>query len=90
MSMNYVERTGKVKFTSGLVDYKAEGILHLEHVKIPCEIGYVDGYDNFTGKKLLQPTHLFIKAGVTDEGDHYENQTIDLSIRKDIAVEKEV
>lgn len=87
--MYYAERTGKIKFTSGLVDYKAEGILHLADVKIPCEIGYVDGFDNYTGEKLLEPTHLFIKAGITDEGDHYENQTIDLSIRFDISVKEE-
>lgn len=89
MSMYHAERTGKIKFTSGLVDYETEGIFHTGLHKIPCTIGYVDSRDNFTGKAYLEPVYLFIKDGVTENGIHYEKTTIDLTIRKDIAVKEE-
>lgn len=86
MSMNYVERTGKIKLTSGLVDYAADGILHLHDTgDVPCKIGYVE-YVNNNNEFILQPTHIFIQNdGVTKEGNHYSKETIDLNIRRDIA-----
>lgn len=91
MSKNYAKRTGKIKLASGLVDYEAEGELFIWGTgTIPCYIGYIDGYDNSTGEGQLEPTYLFIKSdGITDEGNHYNKQTIDLRYRKDISVRGE-
>lgn len=90
MSMNYVERTGKIKYSSGLCDYVAEGVLHKHDVgSIPCKIGYVEAYVN-NNELILQPILLFIQNdGVTKEGNHYYKETIDLSIRRDIACQEE-
>lgn len=90
MSMNYVERTGKIKYSSGLCDYTAEGIIHYDYDKIPCKIGYIEGTDRYTGERILKPSHLFIeKDGVTDKGNFYYKNTIDLSVRVDIACREE-
>lgn len=87
---NYVERTGKIKYSSGLVDYAAEGVLHLHDTgDVPCKIGYVEAYVN-NNELILQPTHIFIqKDGITKEGNHYYRETIDLNIRRDIACQEE-
>lgn len=91
MSMNYVERTGKIKYSSGLCDYVAEGVLHKHDVgDIPCKIGYMNTMDRYSDNEILKPTLLFIqKDGVTKEGNHYCKETIDLNIRRDIACEEE-
>jgi hypothetical protein len=90
MSMNYVERTGKIKYSSGLCDYVAEGNLHIHDTGvIPCKIGYVEAYVN-SNELILQPILLFIQNdGVTKEGNHYYRETIDLNIRRDIACQEE-
>ena len=90
MSMNYAERTGKIKYSSGLCDYVAEGVLHKHDVgNIPCKIGYVEAYVN-SNALILQPILLFIQNdGVTKEGNHYYRETIDLNIRRDIACQEE-
>lgn len=86
MSMNYAQRTGKIKYSSGLCDYIAEGFLHKHDVgDIPCKIGYMEAYVN-NNELILHPTLLFIQEdGVTKEGNHYYKETIDLNIRRDIA-----
>ena len=90
MSMDYIERTGKIKYSSGLCDYVAEGVLHKHDVgNIPCKIGYVEAYVN-SNELILQPILLFIQNdGVTKEGNHYYRETIDLNIRRDIACQGE-
>lgn len=91
MSMDYAHRTGKIKYSSGLCDYEAEGILHRHAVgDIPCKIGYINTMDRYSDNEILKPTLLFIqKDGVTKEGNHYYRETIDLNIRRDIACEEE-
>ena len=91
MSMDYIERTGKIKYSSGLCDYEAEGILHRHAVgDIPCKIGYINTMDRYSYNEILKPTLLFIqKDGVTKEGNHYYRETIDLNIRRDIACQEE-
>ena len=56
----------------GLVDYIATGYITRDQEDIPCEIGYTE----FTNS--IQPTHIFIKAGVTASGTHFEDETIEL------------
>lgn len=87
MSMNYAHRTGKIKYSSGLCDYVAEGILHKHDVgDIPCKIGYISTIDCYSDDEILKPTHIFIQNdGVTKKGNHYSKETIDLNIRRDIA-----
>ena len=57
----------------GLVDYIATGLLTRDQEEIPCEIGYID-YSDFD----IKATHIFIKAGVTASGTHFEDETIEL------------
>lgn len=91
MSRNYAERTGKIKYTKeGLDNYIADGIIHYDFDKIPCRIGYIEGTDHYTEKRLLKPSHLFIeKDVVTNKGNFYYKNTIDLSVRVDIACREE-
>lgn len=86
---DYAERTGKIKYSSGLCDYVAEGVLHKCDVgDIPCVIGYMSR--PYCGSHILEPDTIFIcKDGVTKEGNHYFKETIDLRYRKDISVEEE-
>ena len=53
---NYVERTGKIKYSSGLCDYTAEGVIHYDYDDIPCKIGYIEATDHYTGEKILKLT----------------------------------
>lgn len=91
MSMNYAERTGKIKYSNGLCDYTAGGILHFHKVgAIPVKIGYIEEYDRSTDEFVLKPANIFIQRdGVTKEGNHYCKQTIALEYRRDIYVEEE-
>lgn len=61
----------------GLVDYIATGFMLRDKEEIPCEIGYLEYYDSF-GDQWIEPTHIFIKAGITASGHHYEDETIEL------------
>ena len=84
--MTNYRRTGKMKRVNrGLVDYVAEG----EYQKgeggewIPCEIGYcIWGYTyehpDERPEEELEVTHIFIKEGITKNGNHYSAQTIQL------------
>jgi hypothetical protein len=56
----------------GLVDYVATGFISRDKEEIPCEIGFTEFTDS------IQPTHIFIKAGITASGHHYEDETIEL------------
>lgn len=56
----------------GLVDYVAVGYILISGEKIPCEIGYTDFGDS------IKPTYLFTQDGYTENGNHYDLQTIEL------------
>lgn len=58
---------------NALVDYVADGILSRDGENIPCEIGYTEFYS-----QRIEPTHIFIKEGITASGNHYEAETIEL------------
>lgn len=65
--------TGEKKAVKGgLVDYLAEGYIERDGERIPCEIGLTD----FNGE--IEATHIFIKSGITENGTHYNAQTIEL------------
>lgn len=70
----------------GLVDYIATGFMLRDKEEIPCEIGftqYISSLDN-TGNVVeggfyyTKATHIFIKAGITASGHHYEDETIEI------------
>ena len=66
--------TGKMKkLQHGLVDYLADGYIEKGSERIPCQIGYTE-----FGNKI-EPTHIFIKDGITSSGHHYSAETISLS-----------
>ena len=56
----------------GLVDYIATGFIFRDMEEIPCEIGFTEFTDS------IHPTHIFIKAGITASGHHYEDETIEI------------
>lgn len=64
--------TGKSfkKVNHGLVNYVVEGYIERDAEKIPCEIGFIYKYEN--------PTHIFIKNGITENGTHYYAETIEI------------
>ena len=68
------KRTSMLKaLEHGLVDYVATGFINRGDEEIPCEIGYTDFYPD-----RIEPTHIFIKEGITASGNHYEAETIEL------------
>lgn len=69
-------RTSELRVNHGLVDYIADGILGTD--KIPCEIGYCE-FTDLDGFIIIRATHVFIKNdGVTESGNHYYKETINL------------
>lgn len=85
--MHTYERTGELKpIAHGLVDFVAEGRYLRDGEWIPCEIGfiqYISSLDNGGnvvegGFYYTEATHIFIKAGITASGNHYEAETIEL------------
>lgn len=65
--------TGEKKAVKGgLVDFLADGYIERDGEKIPCQIGFTE-YNCVT-----EASHIFIKDGITENGTHYEAQTIEL------------
>lgn len=82
MTNNY-KITGKFnKVKNGLVDYVAAGYIERDDERIPCEIGFtVWGYSGDPRDRLeeeIEATHIFIKDGVTENGTHYNAETIEI------------
>ena len=86
MKITY-ERTGALQpIAHGLTDYVAEGRLLRNDEWIPCEIGYTGWYSSMNSKGqyepngcyLIDPTHIFVKDGMTESGNHYYAETIEL------------
>lgn len=80
-----ITRTGEAKpVAHGLVDYIAEGMIERDGERIPCEIGFTQYHSSFNDRGEMQDfyymekTHIFIKAGITASGHHYEDETIEL------------
>ena len=63
------------KVNHGLVDYTVDAVIIRDGEKIPCKAGYsrINNYSDYYGL-----THFFIRAGITENGTHYENETIEL------------
>lgn len=59
----------------GLVDFLAEGYIMRGKEKIPCKIGYTEWLDN-NNVFHLEPDYIFIEDGITENGTHYEAETI--------------
>ena len=70
--LNYTVTGEKKALKGGLVDYLADGYIEMEGEKVPCEIGFTD----YNGE--VEATHVFIKSCITDNGTHFEAQTIRL------------
>lgn len=67
--------TGAIKKTGEFsrVDFIAEGKYEInDGVFIPCEVGY------YALSKGLYPAFIYIQNGITDDGTHYDKQTIEL------------
>lgn len=54
----------------GLVDYTLDGYVDMGDFDAPCKVGFYDGED--------EPVYIFVDGGVTDDGYHYEKDTIAL------------
>ncbi len=66
--------TSELKATkNGLVDFLADGYIVRDGEKIPCQIGYTQ-----FGEEEPEATHIFIKNGITENGTHYNAETIEL------------
>ena len=61
-----------------LVDYLADGYIVRGGDVIPCEVGLIEVHDWSSDEDRIQPTHIFIKDGITDNGTHYHAETIKL------------
>lgn len=72
--------TGEIKpVKHGLVDYIAKGYLLRDNEKIPCEVGYISYADDSSVIGIdRMKSHIFIKEGITDNGTHYNAETIEL------------
>lgn len=55
-----------------LVDYLAQGYIERDGEKIPCRIGF----NKFSDK--LEPAYIFIDNGITESGNHYDAETINI------------
>ena len=72
--MTQYEVTGELKeVKGGLVDFIAEGYVIRDGERIPCEIGFTK-----YGDEEVEETHIFIKNGITEGGNHYYAETIEL------------
>ena len=58
------------KVSKGLVDYTLDGYVDMGDFDAPCKVGFYDGEDD--------PVYIFVSGGVTDDGYHYEKDTIAL------------
>ena len=57
---------------NGLVDFLADGYIIRDNDRIPCQVGFTKFGDE------VEATHIFIKNGITDSGNHYEAETIEI------------
>ena len=75
--VNYTITGEKQRISNALVDYVADGYIERNGENIPCEIGFTEFYsDDLSESVEIEPTHIFIKDGITDNGTHYEAETI--------------
>ena len=77
MTHNFKLIGGLTPVKNGLVDCIGEGYIIRGDEMIPCEIGYrvYDMNENGCG---VVPTHIFIQNGITENGTHYNAETIEL------------
>ena len=75
ISGNEIEFTavGNIKNGEGLVDLIQDGYIKRRGEKIPCKLGYT-----YRGGSSTEPTFIFIKKGITEKGNHYEAETIEV------------
>lgn len=69
--------TGEMrKQKEGLADYLADGYIQRGEDRIPCEIAFLEITIN--GEPHREPYYIFIKDGITESGNHYYAERIDL------------
>ena len=61
------------KVNHGLVDYLRSAEIIENGYTIPCTVGYIERSDN-----TIEPTHIFINTGCTENGYCYYEETIEL------------
>ena len=71
-----VRRTGLIKAHTGICDHIAFVEIERNGEWIPCRIGY-DEHDDGEEYSLV-PAFIFIGGGITENGNHYERETIEL------------
>ena len=76
---DFKRTSGMRPIENGLVDYLADGIIIRNGEEIPCEIGYTAWVSGWGGiHEEIEATHIFIKDGITESGNHYCAETIEL------------
>ena len=94
MAIRGIIRTGDIKAMRGLVDHIADGEIFIDKAenggrdRIPCRIGYYEETDA-DGSDILRAAYLFIDDGITDNGNHYYKETINLEDNYDYMVNDE-
>jgi len=72
MKPNYTITSKVTPVKNGLVDFIADGYINRDGERIPCKIGFTEFSDE------PEVTHIFIKDGITENGTHYDAETIEL------------
>jgi hypothetical protein len=74
--VNYTITGEKKKVRGEMVDYLADGYIERDGEKIPCKVGFTEYYSAWDDRINVDPSHIFIKEGITENGTHYEAETI--------------
>lgn len=73
--LNFKATGDLVRQNNGCADFLAEGYIMRGEEKIPCKIGYTEWLDD-NDVLHLDPDYIFIEDGITENGTHYEAETI--------------
>lgn len=69
--------TGEMrKQKEGWADYLADGYVQRGEDMVPCEIGFVEV--TYDGEPIREPFYIFIKDFISESGNHYHSERIDL------------
>lgn len=73
--MNYTRTSDMRKQNNGMADYLADGYIERDGEKIPCQIGFTEWMDS-DDQIHIDADYIFIKSGITENGTHYDAETI--------------
>lgn len=72
--------TGEMRQAKGnsLVDFLTTAEMRRGDDIIPCDVGFYE-----TSRGNIIPAYVFIKEGITANGNHYESETIEIDFWND-------